>query len=58
MRRQVELQLQLIGEDLRLHDWMWQQYLSGARLIEISRRLSELTGLDVSSTKVREWMIK
>jgi hypothetical protein len=58
MRRQVELQLQLIGEDLRLHDWMWQQYLSGARLLEISRRLSELTGLDVSSTKVREWMIE
>ena len=58
MRRQVELQLQLIGSDVRLHDWMWQQYRSGARLIEISRRLSDLTGLDVSSTKVREWMIE
>jgi len=58
MKRQVELQLQLVGEDLRLHDWLWQQYRSGARLLEISRRLSELTGLNVSSTKVRDWMIE
>ena len=57
MKREVELQLQLIGEDVRLDDWLWQQYRSGARLMEISRRLSELTGLSVSSTKVRDWMI-
>jgi hypothetical protein len=58
MRSNVELQLQLIAPDLSLRDWLWQQYRSGAGLIEISRRLTQLTGVSVPSTKVREWMIE
>lgn len=58
MRSNIELQLQLIAPDLCLRDWLWQQYRDGARLVEISRRLSEISGITVPTTRVREWMIE
>lgn len=57
MRSHIELQLQLVAPDLNLRDWLWQQYRGGARLPEISRRLSEISGVSVPTTRVREWMI-